>query len=143
VAAVQLVRGQLLQVLGAAAGVVRDDDVDVPERPTGCCDDPGGGVGVGQVGADVLGPAAGRPDLRDDGLGAARVGAPGLLGVVRNPGVHDDGGAVTGQPAGDRGTDRDPPPDPGDDDDPPVERAGHRAVHERRMTKVTASRTAA
>ena len=125
VAAVQLVGRELLQGLRAAAGVVGDDDVDVPEGPPRGLDDPGRGGRVAEVRADVLGPATGGPDRVDHGLGAVRIGAPRLLGVVRNPGVHDDGGAVPGQPAGDRGPDRDPPADPGDEGDPALQRERH------------------
>ena len=101
VAAVQLVGRELLQGLRAAAGVVGDDDVDVPEGPPRGLDDPGRGGRVAEVRADVLGPATGGPDPVDDGLGTVRVGTPGLLDVVRDPGVHDDGGTVA-RPAGGR-----------------------------------------
>jgi hypothetical protein len=85
-------------------------------------DHAGGSRGIGQVRADVVGPSARIPDLGDDALGTAGIGAPRLLGVVRDPGVHEHGGTVGGQPAGDRGTDRDPPADPGDEGDAALER---------------------
>jgi hypothetical protein len=59
VAEVQLGGGEVLQVLSAAAGVVGDEGVDVAEGVACGGDDGVGCGGVGEVGAEMLDPAAG------------------------------------------------------------------------------------
>lgn len=108
VAEVDLLHGQLLQHLGAASGVVGDDDVQVPEGAAGGVHEPVGVVGVGQVRADVLDPPTTAAKLLDQGLRATGVGTPRLLRVVRGPRVQQHRSAISDEPPGHTGPDGDP-----------------------------------
>ncbi len=125
VAEVQLSRGQVLEVLRAAAGVVGDEGVDVAEDVVGGGEHGRGRVGDGQVGAEVLDATPRPPQLVDQGLRAAGVGSPGLFGVVGRPGVQQDRRAVGDDAAGDGSADGGAPAGSGDDDDAPVQGCAH------------------
>lgn len=89
--------------------MVGDDDVEAPERSPRGVDEGRWGVGVGQVGGQVLDSAPRRPQLREERSGAADGGAPGLIGVMGRPRVQHDRGPVGGEAAGDGSADGDPP----------------------------------
>lgn len=88
VAEIDLLDGQVLQSLGAAASVIGDDGVQVPEGAAGGVHEPGRGVGVGQIRADVLDPPTPAAKLGDQGLCTTGIGTPRLLGVVWGPRVQ-------------------------------------------------------
>lgn len=97
------------QGLGAAAGVVGDHDVEVSEGVAGGVHEPGGGVGVGEVRADVLDASAVLAQLSEQRVRATGVSTPGLLGVVRGPGMQHHRGAIGDEPTGHTGADGDSP----------------------------------
>ena len=111
---------ELGQPAAAAAGVVHDQDVDVPERCARRGDDRGRGGGVGEVRGDVLHPAAVGGEGGHHPVDAERVCLPRLAGVVSGEGVHAHRGAEVQQAAGDGEADAGPPAGAGDD--------GHTAV---------------
>ncbi len=91
------------RAVAAAAGVVADEDVQVPERRGRGLDEPGWRAGVGQVefgvaDARAVGQRLGHPG--DHRPRPARVSAPRLAAVMRGVMVQEQAGAQGGQPAG-------------------------------------------
>jgi hypothetical protein len=114
------------RTVAAAAGVVADEDVQVPEGLAGRVDETFRGAWFGEVRLDVphaghlVGPSGG--DADDHRLGTAGVGTPGLIAIVRGELVQEQARAQRGQPAGDGVSDARPPADPGDHRDPAAQR---------------------
>jgi len=89
----------------AAAGVVADEDVEVPERPGRHVHQLAGRAGGGQVQLDVVNACAagqGFGHAGDHSLRPTGVGAPRLVLVVPGAVVQEQAGAQRGQPASDR-----------------------------------------
>jgi hypothetical protein len=101
------------RAVAAAAGVVADQDVQVPEGTGRGVDQLSGRGRVGEVQSQVVDRGIrvgqGFGDSLDDGLRAAGVGSPGLGVVVRGVVVQEDAGTQGGQATGDRVADADAP----------------------------------
>ena len=123
--AVEDVGGQLAEAaVGGAAGVVGDQDVDLPEQVGGAGDQLLGSVGPRQVGGGVgeTGRSRAVVSLVIAELGEQRlqvVAAPHLGFVVGSMVVNHHRGAEPDQAAGDREPDPGTAADASDDRDPP------------------------
>jgi hypothetical protein len=85
VAHIDLGRGDVLQPLPDAAGVVGDHGVYMTEGCSRGTDERSRCVGVGQVSGDVLNTASLPAQLVHQRFRLSRVGAPRLLDVVPHP----------------------------------------------------------
>jgi len=124
---------ELLQRLPAAAGMVGDHGIDVPERAARRSDQRVRCVGIGEVSGEGRDPAAGLPQFRHQRLGPTRIGAPRLLGVVQGPvvqgpGVEHDRRSFGGHAPSERGADPTASAGTGHDHDPTSQRPCHHPV---------------
>lgn len=100
--------------VAAAARVVADQDVEVPELGRDRVDELLRRVGLGKIAPGVGDPSFGYQLFRDTGEYSVEiVSAPRLFGVVRSVVVQEDRGAVSRQPPRDRVSDTPATADPG------------------------------
>lgn len=117
IAEIKLRGGQLLQHLGAAAGVVGDDRVEVPKSTAGGIHKCGGGTDVVEVRGNVHDLTTPIAELLHQRFRATRFSTPRLLSVMRRPRMQQHRGTIGNESTGHTGTDGYLPTGTGQQDD--------------------------